>query len=163
MKGILTISMIILSVFILSSCEKGPQGEQGEDGNTNVKTTIVTVKPADWQGTTTIFAEKTMNIITNDIAEFGAVFVYQEIGDKMYKSLPYTWPDGNETVIYRFKTAPYLIKFEIHSEGTTTKPIDDRVYKVVAMEASEHNYAKRVGVNFNNYQQVKSFLESKSL
>ena len=104
-----------------------------------------------------------MDIITTDIAEFGAVFVYLKIGEQMYKPLPYTWPEGNKTIIYRFKTAPQLIKFEIHSEGTTETPTENLVYKVVAMSASEHSYAKQKGVNFIDYQQVETYLQSQSL
>ena len=164
MKQIITIGFIVLSMIFLSSCEKGVQGDQGEPGNANVKTTIVTITASEWSGTSIVEAERNLNIITTDIAEFGAVFVYMKIGDKMYKPLPYTWPAGANTVIYRYKTAPNLIKFEIYSEGTTTTPTSDRVFKVVAMEASEYNYAKQnMGVDFNNYQQVESYIKTKSI
>ena len=159
MKNIITIGFVILSMIFLSSCEKGIQGDQGEPGNANVKTTIVTITPAEWSGTTTVEAEKNLSIITDEIAEFGAIFVYIKIGDKMYKPMPYTWPENGNSTLYRFKTAPNLIKFEIHSEGSTTKPVTNRVFKVVAMSASEYDYAKRdKNVDFNNYTQVEEYI-----
>ena len=66
MKRILNFGLAIMMVFTVISCEKG---EQGEPGNANVKTTIVTVLPGDWTGTGTVEAEKHLSIITNDIAE----------------------------------------------------------------------------------------------
>lgn len=63
----------------VSSCKKaeqGPKGEDGKNGNANVKTKIYTVTPGQWNGNSTTAYQVTVNVPEISNAETEAVIIY---------------------------------------------------------------------------------------
>ena len=83
-KTFRTMTMVLAGMALtlgltVSSCKKaeqGPKGEDGKNGNANVKTKIYTVTPGLWNGNSTTPYEVTVNVPEISNAETEAVIIY---------------------------------------------------------------------------------------
>ena len=132
--------MIAISV---AACKKGDTGPAGKDGtngtngtngkngNANVKSYIITEKPADW--TALVFgscnAYPKLAAITDSVFNYGTVLLYYKNGDTNWANLPiigYNYGFSKNTT-----TGNYIW---INHE--TTIPTSDVVFRAVVIPAS---------------------------
>jgi len=150
------------SAFLLIACKKeegpvGPQGLQGETGNANVQSQIITVLPSDWDDEGTWYsAIMPCDLITQEIQESGAVMAYQRgLDPSVYTALPVSAVFIGDTVTTHvgFEHTVNEVYFFIQAaEGVTPQP-GERTYKVVAIESS--GLIANPDVNLYDYEEVK--------
>lgn len=144
---------------------QGPAGQDGADGNANVKSQIITVTPANWTGNGFIFqALKQCSIITAEIVNSGAVLCYMRSGTSTYVALPFTYTDGYEdeqgnVILYDshsfYDYSTGAITFYLQdNDAMTPAPTSNIVFKVVAIASSE----VVAGLNTANYNEVATAL-----
>lgn len=148
---LISILMIISSFIMLSSCVKGPAGE---DGNANVIVTQYTIPSWIWvapEWMAAIYWDK----ITSKIIENGAILVYAEINPSEYAQLPVTYPvDGSysESIFVSAKVGSVTLSVVDSDLLTPNYPGQTKV-KIVLIEG---NYMKsHPEVNYSNYREVK--------
>lgn len=99
---------------------------------------IITITPSEWvTDGSRIYATKTVNIISANIAENGAVLVYYKaLETNEWQALPYTFPDDVVVETFWYKQDTIEIERVAPSSLTPTIPIDDLIYKVVAINSA---------------------------
>lgn len=155
------ILILASSAFFLLACKKeeGPVGPQGPTGNANVKSQIITVLASEWENEGPTYSFITScDVITEEIAESGAVMCYQK-RDDIYTALPISGIFEGDTVTTHigFEHKVNEIYFFVQAaEGNTPAP-GKRTFKVVAIESSA--IAANPGMDINNYEEVKETLD----
>lgn len=78
-------SLIVLGIFF-SACKKGDTGPAGKDGNANVKSYTLIVKPADWKSLlgSGYGAYPALTAVTDSVLNYGAVLLYYKSGTAWY-------------------------------------------------------------------------------
>lgn len=170
MKKLTLICMALFAMFFAVSCTgpqgpegpQGPQGPAGQDGNANVKSTTVTVRPNDWYWDETSWrVDLEYKAIDADIDDYGAVLVYMDNGNT-WRQLPMTFyysvvDDGVE---YFYSSS---LEISTYLEGLSIfwtendffdgyQPEEHR-FKIVVIAASY--YDSRSDVDYSNYEAVK--------
>ncbi len=158
--------MVILGV---SSCKvegpQGPAGQDGADGNANVKTQLITVTPANWVGDEYIYqAQKQCSIITAEIVNSGAVLCYMQTGNNVYAAMPFTYTGSEELSdgsynLYDshsfYEYSPGVIFFYLQdNDARTPRPTGNIQFKVITIASSE----VVAGLNTANYNEVATAL-----
>lgn len=167
LKSITAITLIgMLSLF--NGCAKdgkdgapGPTGSAGTNGNANVKSETFMYSPSSWQlASNTYFINRTTTLITSDIVTSGAILVYmQSTTSTSWQALPYTWPNGTQSQIYRFWYNTNNLKLEIYSEDLTPSVSTNLTFKLVAISSSAR--LSNPHIDFNDYYQVKAAFDLK--
>jgi hypothetical protein len=91
-----TIYGYISIVFLMWGCDEfkgptGPKGTPGVDGNANVHVRFYTASSSDWVlSGSTYKIQLTNTDITQDVADYGAVLVYQKSSSTNWELLPIT-------------------------------------------------------------------------
>ncbi len=162
MRNLLFIATIILA---LTGCKKeevagpqGVQGPQGEQGNANVESFEFTLFNSSWEGSAEdgYAAVQEWDVLTEEMVNEGGIFVYWQIEDNTYSSLPLTLPAGNGflSIFSGFRIDELSVAFIPASSVTVNNPGvqqfraiaiapksmalgDDHVQKLIAAELSK--------------------------
>lgn len=156
---ILGIAFIAASLLTFTSCEKASEEVDNHEANyphSSVKSENVTVYSYEWSGDEYLYeVTKSISIISSSVAESGAVLCYLKSEDQ-YIQMPYTislGPDYWTThVFFAYKAGS--ITFQLFDNESTIRPDEQITFKVVTIE--NYTEAKSMGVDFNNYQEVKT-------
>ncbi|MEO8590051.1 MAG: hypothetical protein ABI432_11810 [Flavobacteriales bacterium] len=166
MKIKTTLSLFV-SALLLSSCAKdGEDGATGPQGNANVQTTTFSVSPGDWApfGTSGQVGygygvNWNTSIVTDAIANNGAVLLYLKSGTDRWVALPVTIPEGstwNKTWLYSF--GPQSVQIEVYDDDQlTVAPNQVHEFKIVAIANS--GMILDGGVDVNNYEAVSRYFD----
>ncbi len=141
----------VCSIFLIIGCEgsEGPVGPAGEDGNANVKSEIIRVFGYDWEYIDGLYGiDIYTSLITQDIVNSGLVYVFLEAGDGIWFALPY------QTMGFAFGQNDLAIWTQGQAVTTQTT-----TFRLVVIEGEL--IGKAAGINFKNYEEVKSFFNLK--
>ena len=163
MKKLTVICMTLVAMIFAVSC-RGPQGPAGHDGNANVKSSTVTVQPADWYWDNTSWrVDLEYQAINADIDNYGAVLVYMNNGNT-WRQLPmtfyYTDTDQNGNILYCSSS----LEVSVYQNGVSIFWTENDFYdgyrpeahdfKIVVIAASV--FQNRSDVDYSNYEAVKA-------
>ena len=117
------------------SCEKGPQGEPGRDGNGNVETYFIQVDDTDWlySNYAAVFPYS-LPEITSEIIEYGAISCYMEKVPGVWSALPYSevsGATGNELITTYTISEGEILVATYYDDHTTISNIPSCTFKVV--------------------------------
>jgi len=150
--------LLMVAATLLFSCAKdgkdglpgpsGATGANGIDGNANViATNTFTTASNNWFASGLYFyADLTVNAITQDVVNSGAVFVYEQNGAN-WAALPYV--AGILSRSYQFRLNNLYIFYQNTNSTQTTNP-GIRTFRVVVIPSS----VKIDHVNMNDYEEV---------
>jgi len=162
MKKIVTIMLgLLIATSMLSACKKkevvGPTGPAGPTGNANVKSFIIETTAADWAGdqVTGYQAGFEVPIITDAIADNGAVMCYVVWGNSGYLALPYSYNYGTYTRYWSFEYLTEYIYLKVKDDdGYTPNPGDGlAMIKVVAISST--GLMQNPNLDLTDYEAVK--------
>src|SRR5690554_1807912 len=136
------LSLLLAATIAFTGCKKdegptGPQRPQGPTGNANVQSEMITVFSSDWveEGNMYTFETPT-SLITEDIAESGAVLCYL-MYDDIYRPMPISYlPEGEDYTThagFEYMTEEIFFFFQT-DDGMTPAP-GERTFKVVTIES----------------------------
>jgi len=163
MKNLLKVAALIVvigAVTITTSCskeaEKGETGAAGTNGNANVKSALFTVFPSEWQTSgNTIYISKTSSLITADIANTGGVMLYiQSTNSTSWQALPYTFPNGSSSLMYRFWHSENYLEIDIYGESSAPTVTSNREFKMVVFSSTAR--LANPNIDYTDYEQVKA-------
>jgi hypothetical protein len=122
----------------------GPAGPAGPQGNANVRVEMFSVAPGEWSSSgSIIWVEKSVSVITNEIADNGAVLVY-------VKALGNTWMNvENDGAYLRYGVGHVQMTYE-----NATVPTSTEQYKIVAIASS--GMIVDSGVDVHDYEAVRA-------
>ena len=169
MKKVKVICMALLAIFAMASCRgpQGPEGPQGPQGNANVVSSTLTIYPNDWywdDNTNTSWrVDIDYEAISQDITDYGAVLVYMESSQNVWRQIPLTFYysqviDGQECF---FSSS---LEVSTYDNGVSIfwtendfydgyRPEEHR-FKIVVIAANLYN--SRTDVDYSNYEAVKA-------
>ena len=120
--------VFIASAIVMSSCKKGDVGPAGNDGNANVKSYTLTVKPVDWM---LVFGKNVAYVslpaITDSVLNHGAVDVYFKSGSA-WCGLPIL---GYSYAFNRTTTNPNYIAITFDN---AIAPTSDVIFRAVVIQ-----------------------------
>jgi hypothetical protein len=155
----ISLILVIAATLSIPSCKKeeGPQGPAGPAGNANVKSQIITLSSSDWIGGGYGYeAAMPCSIITQDIAEKGAVLCYLRVGDN-YFPIPYSIDYGNWTTHFLFGYNVGNALFMVQdTDGETPNP-GTKEFKVVTIASASMSIPAELDVN--DYNAVKEYYQ----
>jgi hypothetical protein len=125
---------ILILMLLFTSCEKGPQGEPGKDGNANVVNSEITIHADEWQYTNYLaYCTLQLPEITSDVINNGAVTCYLESFPDTWSVLPYSIIQiGNKELMYSYNLSVGEIFFYVqYDELIPISGVPDRTYKLV--------------------------------
>ncbi|MEO5643526.1 MAG: hypothetical protein ABIQ40_05705 [Bacteroidia bacterium] len=140
----------------INACKKeGPAGAAGKDGNANVKSSTVTV--TNWSfSSPSYYTDISWGVLTTDMVNNGAVFVYASTGTNTWSQLPLTiYPSSNYSSTLEVVTSPGNVRI-IWTDSDLTQPANPGqfTFKIVAIAASQR--LANPDVDYTNYNEVKA-------
>lgn len=169
MKRFLLSAVILAFVFAVSGClkgEQGPPGQDGQDGNANVRSQTITITPDKWyhvgtagepdEGYETV---QNVSVITQDIVNDGAVLMYLSNNGSQWFALPFTFPSGvsstypySESWNFSYLLGQVVIDVQ-DTDFQTVAPQSSVMIKVVAIASL--NFKKNADVDWSDYKAVQ--------
>jgi len=161
--------LAIAATFLFQSCTKeGPAGPAGATGATGAQGPTGPAGPASNGGVSSASITTsnwsyispswvltlTYSVITQDILDNGAVFVYNKVGTS-YFQLPYTlYPTSSYSRTADFEHYVGGLKIFV-TDSDLTQPVNPgtQTFKVVVIDGT----AKNPNVNYNDYNSVKAY------
>lgn len=165
MKKVKAICMALLAMVVMASC-RGPMGPQGPQGNANVVSSTVTIYPNDWywDNNTSWRVDIDYPAISADITDYGAVLVYMESSQNVWRQIPLTFyysvvdeatgqegffSSSLEVASYDDGVSIFWTENDFYNQY---RPEEHR-FKIVVIAASL--YESRSDVDYSNYEAVK--------
>jgi hypothetical protein len=145
----------------------GINGTNGSNGNANVSQSNFTVNGSDWTYNNLPVWDQSLTVILNDnditqnIIDSGIVMVYLSLNSPATEwfALPFTQKlNGNylsQTWAFAYSLNNVTIKFYF-SDGSSPSTPSTNYFKVVVISGTQR--IANPNVNWNNYQEVKAFL-----
>lgn len=166
MKKVKAICMALLAIVAMASCRGpvGPQGPQGPQGNANVASSTVTIRPSDWywDNNTSWRVDIDYEAISQDITDYGAVLVYMESSQNVWRQIPFTFyysqvindqecffSSSLEVSTYDNGVSIFWTESDFYDQY---RPEEHR-FKIVVIAANLYN--SRTDVDYSNYEAVK--------
>lgn len=154
------LGLLIASASFFVGCEgpagpAGANGVDGADGNANVRSENIVVTVSDWVGDGDGYdATKASTVITQEIADDGAVLCYLKEGNE-YIPMPVTFSAGQGLWVSHilFTYEPNLINFTVYDDDGLTDQPGTTTFKVVAIASSQ--LVNNPDINFENYDEVR--------
>ena len=175
-RGIVYSCVVLMVCCLVLSCQgpAGPAGTNGKDGNANVQFVSFTLTSSNWQqgtGTSRQVFTYTRNIsqIKSDVANNGAVLVYQSSDGSVWRALPFSQV-YSQTNNWSFEFGVFVGAGALGLTIRDTDPNNPGLpalaasrYRVVIIAPSPITTAKLKNVDVKNYDAVVAALGVKVL
>ncbi len=168
--------VVLCCVVLCLSCQGpvGPAGKDGVNGNANVQFISFTLTSRDWpQGTGTARQSftytRTVSQITADVANNGAVLVYQSTDGTVWRALPFSQV-YSQTSNFSFEFNVFITSGALGISIRDTDPNNPGLptiaasrYRAVIMAPSPITAAKLQNIDVRNYDAVVAALATKGV
>lgn len=149
MKAIKYLSLLSI-ILLFAGCSE--DGEDGRDGNANVRSTSVSIKYYEWFGQQGSYSVTvSAPAITSDILAHGDVRVYMKAtNSEAYQALPITYKDYS-TIRYWFSVGKIQLEYLYNNPSLSVT--SDLVFKMVVIDGNPD----LVKIDLNDYDAVSDY------